>query len=303
MRGKRNRVPIFFVYLRRQKPLDMRLHLIIIALATLLVGCNQQRSTDSADVVVSIEPLKYIVERIVGDDLKIDVLTPIGTSPETYEPTPHDIISLQEAEMIFSTGLIEFETTLLAKIGNQDKLIELHHDIELIAGSCSHAHCDHHHGVDPHIWTSPRELRTMARNAHSAIMRHYPDSAHYTTAYRAFDEELMQLDKECCEALQTTQTKAFVIYHPALTYYARAYGLEQIAIESEGKEPSAKHIANIIEQAKAKGAKSLLYQKEFPRSVVEVIADDMGLEPTEINPLQENAVEFIREITKTITSN
>ena len=62
----------------------MRLHLIIIALATLLVGCNQQRSTDTADVVVSIEPLKYIVERIVGDDLKIDVLTPSGTSPETY---------------------------------------------------------------------------------------------------------------------------------------------------------------------------------------------------------------------------
>ena len=116
-------------------------------------------------------------------------------------------------------------------------------------------------------------------------------------------EELMQLDKECCEALQTTQTKAFVIYHPALTYYARAYGLEQIAIESEGKEPSAKHIANIIEQAKAKGAKSLLYQKEFPRSVVEVIADDMGLEPTEINPLQENAMEFIKDITKTITTN
>ena len=303
MRGKRNRVPIFFVYLRRQKHQDMRLHLIIIALATLLVGCNQQRNIDYADVMVSIEPLKYIVKRIVGDDLKIEVLTPSGTSPETYEPTPHDIIALQEAKMIFSTGLIEFETTLFGKIGNEEKLIELHEDIKLITGGCTHAHCNHKHGVDPHIWTSPRELRTMARNAHSAIMRHYPDSAHYTVAYKAFDEELQQLDNECCEALQTTETKAFVIYHPALGYYARAYGLEQIAIENEGKEPSAKHIANIIEQAKAKGAKCLLYQSEFPRSVVEVIADDMELEPTEINPLQENMIEFIKEITKTITSN
>lgn len=277
--------------------------LSLVALTTLLIACGGRSERHNADIVVSIQPLKYIIEGITGGDFTIEVIVPNGASPETYEPTPHDIISLQEAEMIFSTGLIEFETTLLAKIGNQEKLIELHHDIELIAGSCSHAHCDHHHGVDPHIWTSPRELRTMARNAHSAIMRHYPDSAHYTTAYRAFDEELMQLDKECCEALQTTQTKAFVIYHPALTYYARAYNLEQIAIESEGKEPSAKHIANIIEQAKAKGAKRLLYQREFPRSVVEVIADDMGLEPTEINPLQENVVEFIRDITETITSN
>mgnify|MGYP002512392230 FL=1 len=95
----------------------------------------------------------------------------------------------------------------------------------------------------------------------------------------------------------------FALAHVVNPEVTSRSGLEQIAIESEGKEPSAKHIANIIEQAKAKGAKSLLYQKEFPRSVVEVIADDMGLEPTEINPLQENAVEFIREITKTITTN
>lgn len=285
----------------------MRIYYIILLATTLLLGsCDKVgQHTETADVIVSIEPLKYLVEQIVGNDLTIDVLTPAGTSPETYEPTPQDMNSINHAKMIFSTGLIEFETTLLGKIADKERVVNLSHGIELIEGSCSHSHdhshAEHHHGIDPHIWTSPSELRTMARNAHAAIIRHYPDSVKYTAAYEALDEELKALDEECRTALESAEVKAFVIYHPALTYYARAYALEQIAFESEGKEPSAKHIAEIIRKAKELQAQALLYQTEFPRSVVEVVAKDMALEPKEINPLSENPTEFIREVTHTIT--
>ncbi|MBQ8543622.1 MAG: zinc ABC transporter substrate-binding protein [Alistipes sp.] len=285
----------------------MRIYYIILLATTLLLGgCDKVgQHTETADVIVSIEPLKYLVEQIVGNDLTIDVLTPAGTSPETYEPTPQDMNSINHAKMIFSTGLIEFETTLLGKIADKERVVNLSHGIELIEGSCSHSHdhshAGHHHGIDPHIWTSPAELRTMARNAHAAIIHHYPDSMKYTAAYEALDEELKALDEECRTALESAEVKAFVIYHPALTYYARAYALEQIAFESEGKEPSAKHIAEIIRKAKELQAQALLYQTEFPRSVVEVVAKDMALEPKEINPLSENPTEFIREVTRTIT--
>lgn len=285
----------------------MRIYFILLLATTLLLGgCdNAGRHTETADVIVSIEPLKYLVEKIVGDDLTIDVLTPAGTSPETYEPTPQDMNSISHAKMIFSTGLIEFETTLLGKIADKERVVDLSHGIELIEGGCSHhhnhSHSGNHHGIDPHIWTSPTELRTMARNAHAAIIHHYPDSVQYTTAYEALDKELKALDDECRTALEAAQVKAFVIYHPALTYYARAYSLEQIAFESDGKEPSAKHIAEIIRKAKEYQVQALLYQTEFPRSVVEIVAKDMALEPTEINPLSENPTAFIREVTNTIT--
>lgn len=265
------------------------------------MGCSSKERPSQAEIVVSIAPLKYIVQRIVGDDFRIGVLVPANTSPETYDPTPRDIIALNNAKMLLSTGLIEFETTLLDKIGDKQNIVELHEGIDLIAGSCSHSHCNHAHGTDPHIWLSPRELRTMSRNAHAAIMRLYPDSAHYTAAYKDLDEELAALDAECQSLCEASPADAFVIYHPALTYYARAYSLEQIAIESDGKEPSAKHIADIITRAKKQHAACLLYQSEFPRSVVEVIAKDMGIEPIEINPLAEDPVAFIREVTKTIT--
>lgn len=281
-------------------------HIILLAVTLLLGGCNKTgQRAETADVIVSIEPLKFLVEQIVSYDLTIDVLTPAGTSPETYDPTPQDMNAISGARMIFSTGLIEFETTLLGKIADKERVVNLSHGIELIEGSCSHSHdhshAGHHHGIDPHIWTSPAELRTMARNAHAAIIHHYPDSVKYTAAYEALDEELKALDEECRTALEGAEAKAFVIYHPALTYYARAYALEQIAFESEGKEPSAKHIAEIIRKAKEHQAQALLYQTEFPRSVVEVVAKDMALEPKEINPLSENPIEFIREVTHAIT--
>ena len=142
----------------------------------------------------------------------------------------------------------------------------------------------------------------MAKNAYNAIAQLYPDSTQYAEAYNKLAQELESLDMECRSAIKASNTAAFAIYHPALTYYARAYSLEQIAIEDEGKEPSAKHIAHIIDETKEKGVTSLLYQSEYPRSVVDVVAKDMGIEPTEINPLAGNPLQFIRDVTRTITN-
>ena len=285
-----------------------RLHTTLLC-ATLLVsaivtGCGRTNSKQTkCDFYVTIAPLKYIVEQITGNDFSIEILVPTGASPETFEPTPKQYITLNEAQMIFSTGLITFETALLNHLEDDSNIVDLSRNISLIEGACSHNHTSgaHQHGIDPHIWTSPHELKTMARNAYNAIIAHYPDSVKYTESYNRLARQIEQLDEECRQRCDSSSARAFIIYHPALTYFSRAYSIEQIAVEDEGKEPSAKHIANIIEQAKAKNVKSLLYQKEYPRSVVEVLAEDTGLTPQEINPLAENPLEFIRQTTRLIT--
>ena len=287
--------------------MSMRKHIyniVYLLAATLLTACGGRTAAPQSDVIVSIEPLRYIVEQITEGDFQVGVLVPQGASPETFDPTPRQIMALDKAKMVFAIGLIDFEKALLQRVGNNN-ITDLSHGIELLEGSCSHSHHDHahHHGVDPHIWTSPRELKAMAANAHAAIRGLYPDSVKYTKAYDRLAAELDALDEECRTTIESSGTKAFTIYHPALTYYARAYAIEQIAIESEGKEPSAKHIANIIEQSKAKGVRTLLYQVEYPRSTVEVVAKDMGIAPKEINPLSGNPVEFIRDVTNAITGN
>lgn len=271
---------------------------------TIVTGCGRTNSEQAkCDFYVTIAPLKYIIEQITGDDFSIGILVPAGASPETFEPTPKQYIALNEAQMIFSTGLIEFESALLERLADKTHIVDLSRNIPLIEGTCNHNHTSraHKHGIDPHIWTSPRELKTMARNAYDAIITHYPDSVKYTESYNRLARQIEQLDEECRQRCDSSAARAFIIYHPALTYFARAYGIEQIAVEDEGKEPSAKHIANIIEQAEVKNIKSLLYQREYPRSVVEVLAEDTGLQPQEINPLDENPIEFIRQTTRLIT--
>ena len=286
----------------------MKRSLIAIALGCLLLaGCGgRSRNTEDQKMIyVSILPLRGIVEDIVGDDFRVEVLVPPGASPETFELTPRQMVDLDRAELVFGIGWLDFEQNMLSKIEDRSKVIALSEGVEPIAGSCSHVRADegHSHGVDPHIWTSPRELRTMAENAYRAIHTLYPDSLSYTARNEALDRRLTTLDETVAERLNESGVSYFMIYHPALTYYARAYGVEQVVIEQEGKEPSARRLALLIDRARRDSIHILLYQSQFPASTVEVIASDMGADSRQIDPLAEDVEANILEITDLIVSS
>lgn len=116
------------------------LKLLVCACIGSLCSCAQPAQPEEETLYVSILPLKSIVGGIVGDDFDVRVLVPAGASPETFEPTPRQFVDLNRARLIFNVGLIDFETTLLGKIEARDKVVDLSRGIDLIAGSCSHAH-------------------------------------------------------------------------------------------------------------------------------------------------------------------
>ena len=281
----------------------MRKIYITLLIAILCGGCTSRRPADGEPLYVSILPLRSLVQGIVGDDFDIEVLVPPGASPETFEPTPRQFVGLNKARMVFNVGLIDFETMLLAKIEDQAKVVNLSRGIELIAGTCSHGSHGHTHthGIDPHVWTSPRALQKMAENAYEAIREAYPDSVKYETNYRLLQQELKALDERTSARIAASDVEYFIIYHPALTYYARDYGLRQIAIEADGKEPSAKQLTQLIRQAREDGVRRILYQSQFPASAVEVIARDIDAEYAEVDPLREDVIANIEEITGIIT--
>lgn len=290
-----------------------------IALAGVILlttGCVTKTTNHEDTCYVSILPVRYIVQGIVGDDLKIKVLVPSGASPETFEPTPKQFVELNQARLIFNVGLIDFETTLLAKIQDQRKIVDLSHGIHLIEGTCAHAKSsertgkngeiseqdhDHAHGVDPHVWTSPKALKIMAKNVFEAIQKAYPDSVKYQLNYDRLMRDLDALDARVEEKIRQSKLSYFIVYHPALTYYARDYGIRQVAIENDGKEPSARQLAEIIRDARKNGIRRIFYQNQFPKSVVEIIAQDMQAEYIEIDPLDEQVIENIDRITDLIT--
>lgn len=214
-------------------------YLYLLFLSLFATGCTSStRQTDKERLYVSILPLRSIIEQIVGDDFKVDVLVPAGASPESFEPTPRQYVALNRSKLVFNVGLIDFEQNLLRDFPDREKLVNLSRGIRLLEGSCAHGHTHeptekarasegHAHGIDPHIWTSPRALKQMAANAYDALRTSFPDSVRYTENYEKLLVRLDSLDTACAEALRQADVHTIVIYHPALTYYAADYGLEQ----------------------------------------------------------------------------
>lgn len=254
---------------------------------------------------VSIAPLKPLIHEIVGDDFDIEVLVPAGASPETFEPTPKQFVALNEARLVFNVGLIDFERNLISKVRDKEKVVDLSRNVDVIAGSCSHNHHGDEcaHGIDPHIWCSPKQLMTMAENAFEAIRTALPDSLKYNEGYNALCNKLLDLNEEVTEMCKYASSSYFLIYHPALTYLARDYGLEQVSIEDEGKETSAKRLGEIIDMARRDGIRRVFYQSQFPRSSVETVCEDIGAEAVEIDPLAEDIFGNIRHMVYLITEN
>lgn len=282
---------------------------IIRLFTTLLLFTRCSGSSDNSEVVLtaSISPIKYLVETITCGDFPVKVLVPDGASPETYSPTAIQMVDIENSEFIFTTGLLDFEKELVQKLsGDPTRIINLSKGINLIEGSCSHANSarnqNHAHGVDPHIWTSPEQLKLMATNVHEAVKRQFLDSVKYDISYRKLLTELDLLSNKIRDKVEKSPTRYFVIYHPALTYYANDYGLEQVSLENEGKEPSAVHMENVIKIAREQKIKHILYQKQFFKSVVETISADINATPVEIDPLREDITDEILRITDIITA-
>ena len=229
----------------------MRKIAIFILLISTLVGCtHENQSTNKKTIFVTITPLKSIIAEITCNDFEIEVFVPKGASPETYDPTAKQLTAASDAQMLFSTGLINFEQQLTSRLDGTTEIVDLSQGIEVLAGCCSHNHKHNHshaHGIDPHIWTSPRALQTMVRTAHSAIKRLYPDSAKYDTAADNLIARLDELDSYCEQSITNADVKVMMIYHPAYTYYAHDYGIDQIAIEQDGKDPSSSNSIFSIE--------------------------------------------------------
>ena len=278
--------------------------ILLISLSS--TSCHRQNK--NADTIsVSIEPLRFITEQIVGNDFQIQVLVPPGSSPETYEPTSAQMLQTARSKVFIDIGLLDFEANLeqaIRKNMPQVALIKSSDRVPLLAGHCGHAHLDDEqaHGIDPHIWLSPTRLKIIAENIYNGLSTIYPDSIQYKTNFDALCRKIDSLDSTL-NSLLTSQEKGFLIYHPALTYLSADYRQNQISVEVEGKEPSAAYLSRLIDTAKTLKITKILYQKQFDKSTIEAIAAELHLTPVVIDPLEENVLENIEFLARLIADS
>jgi zinc transport system substrate-binding protein len=250
---------------------------------------------EALSAFVTIPPQAKFVERVVGQHVEVDVLVEPGHSPHTYEPTPSQMVRLAEADVYFLIG-VPFEQILQNKIqsANPDmQMVDTGAGIELRrmkAHVHETEHAEHHSEDegqrDPHIWLDPANVKVMGRNICDALVEMDPEhEEEYRSNLESFLADLDELDRDIRGITEALKTRKFMVFHPAFGYFADAYGLEQIPIEIEGKEPSARGLQSLIETARDEGIKVIFVQKQFSARSAEVVAGEIGGEVVEVDPL------------------
>jgi zinc transport system substrate-binding protein len=285
--------------------------IILITFLFLIAGlnsCNSGfRKNGDAIVSASILPLEYFIDRLTGGSLDVNVMVPPGASHATYSPTTVQFKKLSDSGIYFRIGYLGYEQAWIGRLQeiNPDMLVvNLSEGLELIRGEETD-HGDHVHegGIDPHIWMSPAVMLNMLPTIKNAIIEVYPSMEEEVSRnYDALYGDIALLDAEMKDLTASLTQKRFMIFHPALTYLARDYGLEQIAVEHGGKEPSPAMLSHIIREARQQEIPVIFIQQEFDLRSAQLISHETGAALVQINPLDyewQKSMEELMQVFKT----
>lgn len=278
-------------------------------------GCDRSRAPDASGklvVGVTVEPHAWLVRRIAGDRADVFTMVQRGESAEFYQPTDAQVSRLAGAAIYFQTGMPLERTPGFAAVCSAEhtKVVDLRDAVPLRAmqrhvhpesapaDNAEHDHpahpgesladqraavisanaaSDSHRDADPHIWMSPRLLKLQAKRVADALAEVDPEhESSYRRNLQSLDARLDQVDREIRNILKPAAGKAFLVFHPAWGYFADAYGLREIAIEIEGKEPSDHELTAIQEQARREGIQVVFVQPQFAGRSAEAVAGAIG---------------------------
>lgn len=276
--------------------------LVVISacLCAIVLSCAT-KSTEKQSITVSIQPQKYMLEKITGDKWDIKCLLSNGANPEFYDPSLSHLINLENCKAYFRIGNIGFESAILNKVRNSNpdlKIYDNSEGIALISGTHGHAH-----ETDPHTWTSVRNAKMIANNMFKAVVELDPSNKeYYSRHFKSFLTELDSLDANISTMLEPLRGQAFLVWHPSLSYFARDYGLEQISLDTENKESSILRLQNGIDHARSLNARVFFFQKDMDSRQAQAVNQQIGAEIVNINPLSYDWKEQILIIADAIAS-
>lgn len=258
---------------------------------------------DLINVYVSILPQKYLVERVGGKRVKVNVMVKPGLNPETYEPTPKQMAGLSDADFYFSMA-VPFESVWIKRIAslNPDiRIIDCCGDLE-IHDPVSHVH-GFHTGLtkDAHVWTSPKNAIVLAEIIKSALSEFDPEYEEYfENNYQVLTSELNELDEDIRTKLVSLNNRYLLVAHPSWGHYAEAYGLIQISIEQHGTEIKAKQLSMLIELSLREKIQTVYVQRQFNTASARILAREINAGIVELDPLAEDYINNLRDVTQAI---
>ncbi|MCL0098403.1 zinc ABC transporter substrate-binding protein [Dehalococcoidia bacterium] len=279
---------------------------LILAVTGFAAACQPVAETPAEEkirVIVSILPLADFVENIGGERVAVTVMVPPGASPHTFAPTPGQLLEVSKAKLFVKVGSgLGFERAWMDRIRAQNEdmlIIDSSVGIELRK---AHHHegkkcCGGNGGLDPHIWLSPPNAKTMVQNIKKGLIKIDPEHADfYTENTQRYLQELDALDRYIRERLAGFLNRYFMVYHPAFGYFADEYNLTQLAIERDGKEPTPRVIMESIDLAVKHNLSYVFVSAQFPLRPAETIARSINGQTALIDPLPQDYISGMRDV-------
>ncbi len=265
-------------------------YLFIILLA---LGIFSRPAMAGIKAMVSIMPQKFFLEQLAGNLVEVVVMVPPGASPHTYEPRPSQMLALQTADVYFTIG-IEFEKAWLSRFQQLNEhllFVDTSRGIEKMPVDGQTADAGRQQALsgrlDPHIWLSPRLVMHISRTMAASLASLDPAHQHlYQQHLTAWEEKLEQLDEELYQATRSMQKHpCFLVFHPSWGYFARDYGLKQLAVERHGSEPGPRSLAELIDRSRQLGIKVIFVHPQYQGNSDRVLARALGGKTVHIDPL------------------
>ncbi|MDI6724037.1 MAG: zinc ABC transporter substrate-binding protein [Methanobacterium sp.] len=254
-------------------------------------------NNDKIGVIVSIPPQAEFVEKIGGDKVKVTVMVPPGANPHTYEPLPDQLNDVSQAELYAEVGSgIEFENVWMDKISSANKkmvILNCSEGINFIPNTENEGDNEY----DTHVWVSPQNAKIMVENIYRGLIQVDPANRDYYKANKdKYLKELEKADESIRKSLSGHKNNKIMVYHPAWGYFCRDYGLTQIAIEKNGKEPTPQGIASLINQAKKEKIKIIFISPQYSRKNADGIASEIGGQVITVDDLDKNYIENLNKV-------
>ena len=277
---------------------------VVFSLFLLLCWVESSLWGRTPRVLVSVAPYKYFVERIAGNTVDVAVVVPPGVSSHTYEPTPKQMVAFANSDLWFQVGEA-FEPGMERALKSQNpklQVVSLRKGIDLIRAMHGQEHDSHCCGkdmIDLHIWLSPSEVQVQAKTIADTLSERYPTEAfRFQSGLDALLADLQALDDEIQFLLAGDKGKVLFVSHPAYGYYARDYGLEQLSVEFEGKDPTPQQLTALLQRARNANVKVLFVQPQYPSKGARLIADQLDIRVISVDPYSEDYIENLRMLSR-----
>lgn len=232
-------------------------------------------------VFTGVEPVRYLAQAVGGDRVSTPVLVPPGQSPHTFEPSPRQLAALERADLYLAAGM-PFEDAWVPRL--RDALPQL--KVVHLLPEADHGHDHAHEGADPHPWTDPMAAIGLADRIRAALIEADPaGSGAYRAGFEALSRDLQRADEVMAGVLAPVRGGTVVVYHPAWGALAARYGLRQLAVESAGKSPGARHLVEVITKARRDNACAVFVQPQFSTRAAEQVARALGAPVVSLDPL------------------